>query len=378
MTPNYNHRIFGLDIMRATAILFVVISHTLWLEPEASGFIPDVLRLAGVMGVEIFFVLSGFLIGRIMYRFFSREDFSFKAVSHFWIRRWFRTIPNYLLVLLINIGIAILIGVHLPDNLWSYFFFLQNLASEMPLFFVESWSLPIEEFAYIIGPTLLYFFFIIKLKGKKSRLFLLMTVLIILLFLLNKVVFNAVNVSEDMNYWNVNLKAVVIYRVDAIYYGVLAAFFSEQKPKLWNKWRHVFFSLGIFTFVLLNVIISKKQIYIEQYPFFWNVCYLPINSVAIALTLPLLSKIKTAPKLFLKPITYISLISYSMYLLHYSVILQLMKYYIPVEGWSGFDLLVYIMVYLSITILSSYALYSIFEKPMMDLRESSFIKKRFS
>jgi peptidoglycan/LPS O-acetylase OafA/YrhL len=248
----------------------------------------------------------------------------------------------------------------------------------MPLFFVESWSLPIEEFAYIIGPTLLYFFFIIKLKGKKSRLFLLMTVLIILLFLLNKVVFNAVNVSEDMNYWNVNLKAVVIYRVDAIYYGVLAAFFSEQKPKLWNKWRHVFFSLGIFTFVLLNVIISKKQIYIEQYPFFWNVCYLPINSVAIALTLPLLSKIKTAPKLFLKPITYISLISYSMYLLHYSVILQLMKYYIPVEGWSGFDLLVYIMVYLSITILSSYALYSIFEKPMMDLRESSFIKKRFS
>jgi peptidoglycan/LPS O-acetylase OafA/YrhL len=55
-----------------------------------------------------------------------------------------------------------------------------------------------------------------------------------------------------------------------------------------------------------------------------------------------------------------------------------MKYYIPVEGWSGFDLLVYIMVYLSITILSSYALYSIFEKPMMDLRESSFIKKRFS
>ncbi|WP_370391983.1 hypothetical protein [uncultured Winogradskyella sp.] len=55
-----------------------------------------------------------------------------------------------------------------------------------------------------------------------------------------------------------------------------------------------------------------------------------------------------------------------------------MKYYIPTEGWSGFDLLVYVIVYLCLTILSSYALYSIFEKPMMDFRESSFIKKRFS
>ena len=57
MQIEYSKRIFGLDIMRAVAILLVVFSHTLWIVPGAQGFIPDLLSLAGVIGVEIFFVL---------------------------------------------------------------------------------------------------------------------------------------------------------------------------------------------------------------------------------------------------------------------------------------------------------------------------------
>lgn len=363
--------------MRAIAILLVVFSHTLWITPNASGLIADLLSLAGVIGVEIFFVLSGFLIGKLMYNFFIKKDFSFKDVTHFWVRRWFRTLPNYYLILGINISIAFYLGTKLPDNLWSYFFFFQNFGSQMPRFFSESWSLPIEEFAYILGPLLLYTFGYLKYKVRNAILFKNITLAIIIFFFITKIIYNWIISDSDMNFWNVNVKAITIYRVDAIYYGVLAAFLSMTKPNLWKNYKVVCFIIGAFVFLGLNVIIPTKKLFIETHPFFWNVLYLPINSIAIAFTIPLLSQIKSAPKLILKPITYISLISYSMYLLHYSVILQLMKYFIPSESIARFDQIIYVITYLAITILSSYILYLIFEKPMTDLRDKSFIKNRF-
>lgn len=371
-------RVFGLDIMRAVAILLVVFSHALWIVPGAKGLIPDVLSLAGVIGVEIFFVLSGFLIGRIVYKIFVTDDFNFNRVKYFWVRRWFRTLPNYYFILIVNIITAIYLGTELPDNLWQYFFFLQNFAWEMPLFFTESWSLPIEEFAYIIGPLLLYVLVLFKLNISKSKLFGLVTIAIILFFTITKIIYNINTDQSDMVFWNVNLKASTLYRIDAIYFGVFAAYLSMVESKKWNKLSGLSFVIGAIIFMGLNYIIPTKQLFIETHPFFWNVLYLPINSIAIALCLPLLSNIKSAPKFISIPVTTISIISYSMYLLHYSIVLQLLKYYFPSEGLSSFDVSIYISVYVIITILLSYILYKVFEKPMMDIRDKSFITNRFN
>lgn len=370
-------RIFGLDLMRAVAILCVVLSHSLWVAPNISGTFHDLMTVAGVIGVEIFFVLSGFLIGRIIYRLFVNNTFSFGQVMYFWIRRWFRTLPNYYLALLLNIVIALYIGTTLPTHLWEYFLFFQNLTSEMPWFFSESWSLSVEEFAYIIGPLLLYLILFFKLKISKPKLFALVTLTIILLFTLTKVIYNFNFNDKDLMFWNVNLKAVTVFRIDAIYFGVFAALISEVRPKFWKKFRFIGFVFGAIIFMGLNYIIPAKKIFIEAYPFLWNVLYLPINSIAIAFCLPLLSSFKSAPKFILKPITFISIISYSMYLLHYSIVLQLLKYFLPSDGLSNFDTLIYILVYLIITIMLSYILYYIFEKPMMDLRDSKVIKNKF-
>lgn len=368
-------RVFGLDIMRAVAILFVVFSHALWIVPDSKGIIPDILSLAGVIGVEIFFVLSGFLIGRIVYKIFISDDFNLKKIKYFWVRRWFRTLPNYYLILIVNVFLALYLGTELPKNLWLYFFFMQNFAWEMPVFFTESWSLPIEEFAYIIGPLLLYFFLFFKLKISKSKLFGLVTFMLIVFFVITKIIYNFNASGSDMIFWNVNLKAVTLYRIDAIYIGVLAACFSMIKPKTWNKVSLLSFIIGAIIFLGLNYIITAKQVFIETHPFFWNVLYLPINSVAIAFCLPLLSNIKSAPKFILIPITTISIISYSMYLLHYSIVLQLLKYFLPSEGLSNFDVSIYIAVYVIITILLSYMLYYAFEKPMMDIRDKPYFRK---
>lgn len=370
-------RIFGLDIMRAVAILLVVFSHALWIVPGSKGLITDILSLAGVIGVEIFFVLSGFLIGRIVYKIFISEDFNFNQIKYFWVRRWFRTLPNYYLILIVNIVLAIYLGTELPNNLWRYFFFIQNFAWEMPVFFTESWSLPIEEFAYIIGPLLLYLFLFLKFKISKSNLFGWITFLIIVTFTITKIIYN-LNVEEkNMIFWNVNLKAITIYRIDAIYFGVFAAYLSMIKPKLWDKISWFSFVIGAIVFLGLNYLIPTRQLFIESNPFFWNVLYLPINSFAIALALPLLSNIKSAPNFISVPITTISIISYSMYLLHYSIILQLLKHFVPTDGLAGFDVLVYIFVYIFSTILMSYVLYRIFEKPMMDIRDYPIVIKIF-
>lgn len=374
MHIDYSKRIFGLDIMRALAIMLVVVSHTLWIVPNSKGFIPDILSLAGVLGVEIFFVLSGFLIGRIVLKLFIQDDFSFKKIKYFWIRRWFRTLPNYYLILLVNIIIAISLGTELQENIWRYFFFLQNFAWEMPLFFSESWSLPIEEFAYIVGPLLLYLLFCFKLKIDKTKLFGLVTIIIILFFTVTKIIYNFKTPDSDMMFWNVNLKSVTIYRIDAIYYGMLASYFAMINPKKWQKSRWLCAMIGVLIFFILNGIIPNQKIFIETHPFFWNVIYLIANSVSIALFLPLLSGVKTAPRLIIIPVTYISLISYSMYLLHYSIVLQLLKNWMPSEGLGKIEVYVYISVYVISTVILAYILYRIYEKPMMDLRDKKSIK----
>lgn len=376
MQIDYSKRIFGLDIMRAAAILMVVVSHALWLTPNADGLIPNLLKLAGVMGVEVFFVLSGFLIGRILLRMFTDKNFNFNQLKYFWIRRWFRTLPNYFMVLILNIILVLVLGYELPKNLWMYFLFLQNFAWEIPLFFTESWSLPIEEFAYLIGPLLIYSILFLKIKIAKSKLFFCVTLVVIAFFTVTKIIYNFNVVANDMQFWNDNLKAVTIYRIDAIYFGMLAAYISTTHPKAWKQNKTLYFVLGLFIFVGLNFLIPKFKIFIEIHPFFWNVLYLPINSIAIVFSLPLLSNIKRAPKLILKPFTLISTISYSMYLLHYSIVLQIIKNLMPSRELEQFQILIYSTIYVLATILFSYLLYSFFEKPMMDFRDKPFIVNR--
>jgi len=95
-------RVFGLDFLRALAILLVLVAHASFM------FLPLTHRLEawwmlGHLGVELFFVLSGFLIGAILVK---QAQAARLRIGRFWLRRWLRTLPNYYLLLGINIVIA--------------------------------------------------------------------------------------------------------------------------------------------------------------------------------------------------------------------------------------------------------------------------------
>ena len=85
-------RNFGLDLVRAIAILLVLITH-IGLKSDYVGGLE-----IGNLGVEFFFVLSGFLIGGILIKDFSNGGVNIPVIANFWIRRWFRTLPVYYLV----------------------------------------------------------------------------------------------------------------------------------------------------------------------------------------------------------------------------------------------------------------------------------------
>ncbi len=377
MRIDYEKRIFGLDVMRAAAIIMVMCSHILWIVPDMRGITRKLFSVYGILGVDVFFVLSGFLIGRILYKKYTSTSYTSKDMIYFWVRRWFRTLPNYYLTLLLNIAVAIYIGNQLPDALWKYFFFLHNFSTELPWFYPESWSLSVEEFAYILGPLLLYLALFFKKRASKPHLFLYVTLFILVLFIGSKLWYNHHEEVRHMRHWTLNVKSIVIYRIDAIYYGVLAAYISIVKPKLWLKIRRFAFAFGIFVLIAMNFLIPIKAWFITEYPQFWNVWYFLIKSIAIACTLPLLSNLRSGPKWIKVPITYISILSYAIYVFHYSIIMQLMKYFIPSEAMAGFDLVVYILVYVLIVFVVAYLVYRFYEKPMTDLRDSNKIKNHF-
>lgn len=378
MRIDYEKRIFGLDLMRATAIIMVMCSHLLWIVPDMRGITRKLFSVFGILGVDVFFVLSGFLIGRILYKMYTSKDFNFKDVTYFWVRRWFRTLPNYYLTLVINILVAIYIGNQLPDQLWEYSFFLHNFSTELPWFYPESWSLSVEEFAYILGPLLLYVVLFFRKKASRPRLFLQVTLFILVLFIISKLFYNHNEEIRHMRHWTLNVKSIVIYRIDAIYYGVLAAYISIVRPNFWSHIKYLAFGVGVLALIAINFLIPMKSWFITEYPMFWNVWYFVFKSLAIACTLPLLSVIKSAPKLIRVSITYISILSYAIYVFHYSIIMQLMKYFIPSETMAGLDLVIYILVYVLIVFVVSYLVYRLYEKPMTDLRDSSKIKSYFN
>ena len=84
-------RFFGLDVVRSLAILLVLLCHLEVLLDPPEGF-SHYFHYAGFQGVELFFTLSGFLIGRIILDHPIRD---FKSLCLFLARRWLRTLPAF-------------------------------------------------------------------------------------------------------------------------------------------------------------------------------------------------------------------------------------------------------------------------------------------
>jgi len=143
----------GLDVLRACAILGVLLFHA----PEVvHRALPSSLRLAfahGWMGVNLFFVLSGYLIGKQVFGP-DEEAMWGSRLRGFWLKRWMRTLPLYFVVLAVYALKPWTVGTPFVGGGWHYAVFLQNFT--MPRDFVQSWSLCVEEHFYLVLPLVAF------------------------------------------------------------------------------------------------------------------------------------------------------------------------------------------------------------------------------
>lgn len=148
-TPVGTPRLAGLDTLRAFAIALVLMSHYNGFVAQGSifGFIGEV----GWAGVDLFFVLSGYLIGNQLLAPAARGESL--ALKTFFARRLLRTLPNYYVVLAVYLLLP-----HSPiwgktmAPVWRYLTFTQNFGLRYGETFTHSWSLCIEEQFYLVLP----------------------------------------------------------------------------------------------------------------------------------------------------------------------------------------------------------------------------------
>jgi len=359
-------RIFGLDILRAAAILFVVIGHGSYLLPPKLGKMTDYLVFDGV---SIFFVLSGFLIGGILIKIINENGLSRRILLDFWARRWFRTLPNYflILILLCLLNFVFTDGFALK-SVYSYFIFSQNLFYPHPDFFAEAWSLSIEEWFYLIVPLLIATItFTLKTAYKKSIL-ITSILLIVLVTFFRYYRYSTIEIAT-LSQWDTLFRKQVLMRLDSLMFGVIAAYVSFHHYQFWSKYRKSFFALGLFLFLISKIAIDRFS---EINLLYATVFHFTLISIATFLLLPYLSELKTGRGILYKSITYVSLTSYSMYLLNLSIIQFWIINQIP---WANFIKNPILMIlskyglYWILVISLSILLYKYFEIPMTALRD---------
>ncbi|WP_461588659.1 acyltransferase family protein [Winogradskyella sp.] len=365
-------RNIGLDIARSLAMFLVLFSHSIWISDHYPKPILTLMQMSGTIGVEVFFIISGFLIGKIILRDINRPNYSFKNVRRFIVRRWIRIFPNYYLILLINVVIWFSIYNELPKSLYKYIIYIQNFFSPSPAFYRISWSLSVEQFSYLIVPIAVYFIIAIFKDKDRTKLFFYTSLVAVVLFSIPKIHFYFTRELKDIVDWNENIRKVLIYRLDTVYIGFMFRYIYDKYKSWFYSNRIICFGCGLLIILILHGFRGVFGITVAESPFFMTVLYLPLNSIAVCLLLPHLLEVNLKSKRLSKVFVKTSVLSYSIYLLHYSIILHLLKVLIPSEDFTGLTLWAYTFFYWGLTFLLSYLLYTFYELPFM-----RYINKRF-
>jgi peptidoglycan/LPS O-acetylase OafA/YrhL len=147
--PPTSARIHGLDTLRALAVSLVVLHHYTLFVSDASTF--GWVGRIGWAGVDLFFALSGYLIGnQIFAAAGSARGF---GLGRFYARRLLRTLPNFWVVLALYALWPAWRGDTPMLPLWHYLTFTQNIHLEPGTAFSHAWSLCIEEQFYMLLPA---------------------------------------------------------------------------------------------------------------------------------------------------------------------------------------------------------------------------------
>ena len=207
----------SLDLLRGGAAFAVAIPHYLTLnapfQPLAEAF--------AIAGVEVFFVLSGFVLAPQIVDWVVGRPW--RNLGVFLARRWMRTIPPYVVALIV---IALMTGNLLTADFVRYLFYVENLfvSANHTDFYPVAWSLAVEEWFYVLfAPAL--FLVALVLKRRDRTLEVSFAILVI-------VAVAVVRLALQVHDWDLNVRRVTLFRIDSIVWGFLLYLALERFPAL--------------------------------------------------------------------------------------------------------------------------------------------------
>jgi len=312
-TPD-NSRLNGLDHLRALAITYVFLfhysthfPHPKWLE-RVGEF--------GWTGVDLFFVLSGYLVGGQLLRMQALGGRI--ASGEFYIKRFFRIIPAYLLVVWIYFLIPAFREHEGIAPLWKFLTFTQNFGLNLAAgrAFSHAWSLCVEEHFYLVLPLLIG---LLAVRGSARK-----AIWIGASVLIGGLILRAYSWLEFF-YPQGNIVAWwewVYYptynRLDGLLFGVCAAAVQYFMPPMWqqltSRWK-------LIALVGVALLYCSYVLSADQYSFVASVFSFPLIAAAYGcLLLAAVSPSSILHRVRLATTSFIATASYAIYLTHKGVI----------------------------------------------------------
>ncbi|HLY68927.1 MAG TPA: acyltransferase [Puia sp.] len=358
-------KFYGLDHLRALAIILVLLfhyqifdHHTPWIE-KAGKF--------GWTGVDLFFVLSGYLIASQLFAAMAKgKQISF---PDFFIKRFFRIIPAYLVVVAVYFCIQPFREREGLSPLWRFLTFTQNFHLDLRVYgtFSHSWSLCIEEQFYLLLPLILITLVYLK---KTSQGYIILIVLFLAGFACRVFTWYhyLVPLEGTDDYW-IAWNELIYYptynRLDGLLTGVAIAALFQFKPKIkaWITDRANWFLLAG-----VGLLSCSYFVCIHEHDFIASVFGFPLVSVSYGFIVTA----AISPHTFLyrlrsKITTNLATLSYSIYLTHKGVI-HVAQQLLMKTGIAGESTLMFILC-ITVAILAAWLMNRIVEKPFLKLRE---------
>lgn len=314
-----NNKFYGLDHLRALAIILVFFFHYYIVSGGQPEWLPNVASF-GWTGVDLFFVLSGFLISSQLFNQIKQgQCISFKR---FFLKRFFRIIPAFLVTIGLYFCFPFFREKESLPPLWKFLTFTQNIGLNIKDFgtFSHCWSLCVEEHFYLFLPIILIALQKLKLFSKSYWLLigLFIAGFAFRIYSFNSLYLPKLNDENGWLYWYKYIYYPTYNRLDGLLSGVVLAgiyiFKSTFFVKI-SKYGNQFILLS------LSVLTSAYFFCEDQQTFVASIFGFPL--IALGFGFMVLGAISPTSFLFKwksKTTEFIATLSYAIYLTHKGVI----------------------------------------------------------
>lgn len=357
-------RLHSLDTLRALAIILVFFSHYVAITLHNPV---GALNRFGLMGVDLFFVLSGYLIAHHIFKSVAAQTFDLKE---FYLRRSLRILPAYYAVLLIYFCFPMLQEKPVIAPLWKYLTLTMNYGLESSGF-SHIWSLCLEEHFYILFP-LLALAFLTKAAPRHlmhTLVFLVFGALCLRLYLFINIVEAQPTAPLKSLAYNTYIYYPGITRLDGVIFGALVAFVRNYNTALWDKLTgikrgDIHLLCGIAILALCSAIEQRQSLeFLDA-----SAGYTLKSLGCTFLLLAALSRNCILYKIRIPGAETLAILSFAIYLIHKMTIYASLQLFSNTLGLDKTGV-PFTVIATGVTLLAAWILYKGIEQPFLKLRE---------